>query len=172
MWVEAAKASVKRIAGGDLGSFQTISQMRQLVNASLVDPVVIETARSIVVACPSRDLTCRAVAVRDWLADHFQFIHDPNGVELLSSPRYMLDKIAARGYAQGDCDDVAILGAALGKAVGLRARFVLAGFEGPRGPFRHVFCILRGLDSWYSLDVTKPQRPMLPIVNRTEQREV
>lgn len=168
----AARASVERIAGGDLGSFQTTGKMRGLVNGALTDPLVIETARSVVTFCNSRDYDCRAQQIRSWLAEHFQFINDPYGVELLSTPRYLLNAIATRGYAQGDCDDVSILAATLGKAVGLRAKFVLVGFEGPRAPFRHVFTILRGSKSWYSMDVTKPQRPDLPKVTRAQEVEV
>lgn len=165
-------ASVSHISSGDAGSRQTVQKMRSLVNASLTDPRVVEAARAAVVLCPTRDLDCRAMQIRSWMADHFVFINDPTGVELLSTPVYMLATIQQRGFAQGDCDDAAILAAALGKAVGLRARFVLAGFEGPRGPFRHVFAALKGRQVWYGMDVTKPQRPGLPQVNRTQEVEV
>jgi transglutaminase-like putative cysteine protease len=167
-----ATVNVQRIAGGDLGALQTISRMRQLVNSSLTDPAVIQTARSVVALCPPRDINCRAQSIREWLSDHFQFENDPRGVELITTPRYLLDRIAARYYAQGDCDDAAILGAALGKAVGLRARFVILGFHRPAAPYSHVFTILRGAGVWHSLDVTKPARGPFPPVSRSSQVEV
>ena len=162
-----ATVNVQRIAGGDLGSFQTVAKMRQLVNASLADPAVIETARSVVALCVPRDYDCRAQAIRTWLADHFQFESDPRGVELVASPRYMLEQIARRYYVQGDCDDAAVLGAALGKAVGLKAQFVIVGFNRQGAPFSHVFAILRGSSRWFSLDVTRPARGPFPTVART-----
>lgn len=91
---------------------------------------------------------------------HWRFVRDPTGIELLHRPERLLDQIAAGGYAIGDCDDAAILGAALGKAVGFSARFVVLGFFGPRGPFSHVYTELWTGTGWRELDITRtPQRP-------------
>jgi transglutaminase-like putative cysteine protease len=70
--------------------------------------------------------------------------------------------IAAQGYARGDCDDVAILGAALGKAAGFPARFVLLGFGGPMAPYQHVFTEIGTRQGWMNLDVTRPRHPPIP----------
>lgn len=68
----------------------------------------------------------------------------------------MLQKIFKEGAANGDCDDVAILGAALGMAVGLPASFVLVGFD-RNEPFQHVYTELyTGLQGWAEMDVTAP----------------
>lgn len=148
------------IFGGDLGAMQTLGRMRRLVNQSLADPLVIETARSIVenAGLQGRDELGKYLAIRDWMEEHLAFMPDPLGVELLSTPRYMLDRIRRTQFVSGDCDDAAILGAALGKAVGLRAKFRALGFVSPRRPFQHVYTLLLINGRWANLDTTRSQR--------------
>ncbi len=167
------RITVHQIPAGDAGAFATLDRMRSLVNASLVDPVVIETARAIVAAIAPRRYADQVAALRSWIADHFLFVKDPYGVELLSTPRLMLDTIAARFFVRGDCDDAAILAAALGKAIGLRARFVALGFVGPRAPLIHVFAQLNipGGDVWREMDTSRPGGPA-PESTRAVMREV
>lgn len=90
------------------------------------------------------------------MAARFRFLRDPAGVELVHHPRVLLDRLRKEGYVQGDCDDAAILGAALGKVIGLPARFVVVGFRGPRGPLTHVYAEVSDGSRWVDLDVTAP----------------
>jgi transglutaminase-like putative cysteine protease len=126
-------------------------------------PLVVETANGIVSMVASRDYYAMALAIREWLTRNFKFVPDPVGGELLRDPEYQLREYLARGQITGDCDDAAVLGAALGKAVGIRAKFVAVGFRNP-GPLAHVFAVLTGpvgraIGSGgigVDLDVTKP----------------
>jgi hypothetical protein len=155
------------IAGGDFGSRQTLAKMRTLVNAALAQPLVVNTAKEIVKLCPPGAFECQALAIGRWLADHFLFIRDPLGVELLHEPRYMLQVIDTRAFFQGDCDDAAVLGAALAKAVGLRARFRAIGFR-RGGLLSHVIADVRTPSGWVQYDVTRPaQFTRLPQVARS-----
>ncbi|MGH8906850.1 MAG: transglutaminase domain-containing protein [Egibacteraceae bacterium] len=164
-----ATASVQRIAGGDLGAQQTLQRMRDVVNHSLRDPVIIETARGIAAQAPPRDLLGIVRAIYDYLQDHFQFVPDPRGVETLATPRYLLDRIERHSFAEGDCDDAAILAAALGKAVGLRAKYRAVGFAAPNGPLTHVYTLLHAGGRWVRLDPTKPlSRPIPPAARAYE----
>lgn len=163
---------VSNLSFGDAGTAQTVAAMRRLVNDSLTDPVVVGTGRSIAASCVPRDIDCQISQIAEWARDHFMFVRDPGGVETLSTPRFMLDTIATRVYAQGDCDEAAILTAAIGKSIGIPARFILLGFAGPTGPMAHVFTSLRGSRSWISLDVTRPARGYLPAASRYSEVEV
>lgn len=146
--------------------------MRRVVRGSLTDPLVIETARRIVAVLPPRDHDAHALAVRAFLAEHLQFVRDPHGVEMLSTPHYLLTEIARRYMVQGDCDDAAILGAALAKAIGLRARLVAVGFYNRSAPLSHVYTVVQGR-RWHSLDTTRPARLLVePPVARTLSVEV
>jgi transglutaminase-like putative cysteine protease len=159
------------MGAGDIGTAQTVHKMKQLVNKSLTDPVVIQTARGIALQYYQRDKDAQAQGIRSFMQEHFQFINDPRGVELLVTPRAMLDTIAKRYVVSGDCDEAAILGAALGKAIGLQARFALLAFQG-RGSYAHVYAILRGTSGWVSLDTTRPLRGPFPAVMRQTTVEV
>jgi transglutaminase-like putative cysteine protease len=144
---------------GDQGTAQTLAAMRRLVNESLTDLKLRTVALQSVEGC-GRNLECQYRALRRWLVSHWQFVRDPSGIELIHRPERLLDQIRTQGYALGDCDDAAILGAALGKIVGFPARFVVLGFFGPSRPFSHVFTELWVTQSWCELDVTRtPQRP-------------
>jgi hypothetical protein len=93
-------------------------------------------------------------------------LSDPSGVELLHDPVLLLEDIRERGQARGDCDDVAVLGAALGGAMGLSARFVVVGFRGPNEPFEHVWTELYDGTTWRELDVTRPRNAEAPATTR------
>lgn len=166
------------ILSGDAGAASTLDRMRGLVNASLSVPLVVETATGIVSSIPSRDYFGMAQAVRAWLARNFKFVPDPVGLELLRDPEYQLREWMTRGQIIGDCDDAAILGAALGKAVGINAKFVAVGFRDP-GPLVHVYAVLTGpvgraigsAGAGVDLDVTRPLGARAKIV-RAIQRQV
>lgn len=96
-------------------------------------------------------------AIRSWLVRRFTFVPDPRGVELLKSPRYMLQEWEQDGEIRGDCDDAAILGASLALASGYRVRWILLGFH-PGHPFKHVYAEASrdGGPPWTDFDVTRP----------------
>lgn len=141
---------------GDAGALATLRRMAALVNQSLADATVRDAAQQIVRYEPVRDDVGQALAIRQWLGDKVQFIPDPRGVEVLTSPAQMLRDIDARGVTLGDCDNAAVLGAALGKAIGLRAQFVVLGFVDPKAPYTHVYARLQTRNGWVELDTTRP----------------
>ena len=150
--------AVSTIDRGDAGSLQTLGKMRALVRASIRDAAVVQAARAIVRFIFPRRYAEQIGALRSYLSEHFQFVKDPSGMELLSTPRHMLDTIARAYFVQGDCDDAAILAAALAVSVGFRVRFVAVGFGDATSPLVHVFAEvnLPGSDRWYDMDTTRP----------------
>ncbi len=168
-------ATRETIAYGDYGATQTIERMRALANESLAVPLVVETARGIVSTVASRDYLQMAQAIRAWLARNFKFVPDPMGVELLSTPEYQLRQYRNSGVIMGDCDDAAVLGAALAKAVGIGARFVAVGFRPYPAPLTHIYTVLTGPPKraipFVDLDITKPAR-VTPSFQRVVQRTV
>lgn len=147
--------AVADIARGDAGTRETLQRMRSLVNRSLAIPVVRGTAVNLMRAVVPRARGEQIRAVRRFLTDRVQFLRDPVGVELLHDPVWLLREIQTRYYVTVDCDDVAILGAALGKAAGLKARFVAVAFYDPVAPYSHVWAELFDGDQWRDLDVTR-----------------
>lgn len=135
-------------------------------------------ARTPPVVVASDDLTWRAQSegeaarrIRAFLADRVRFVHDPPGVELIRTPDLMLETILARGHAIGDCDDVAVLGAALAMAAGLSCRYVLVALH-PSDPFEHVYTEVLTPEGAIELDTTRPaQMPDGVTIHRVGYRE-
>lgn len=98
--------------------------------------------------------------------EYLSFVPDPLGVELLATPHYLLTRVRDRQFVSGDCDDAAILGAALGKAVGLPAKFRVLAFGSPQLPFQHVYTLLLVRGRWANLDTTRSSRFAPPVPAR------
>lgn len=151
--VPSARYKLIPIGEGFTGTAATIRQLVQRARAAAQTQTVQDAAHSIV--GPHARAYASAKAVRRFLADKIMFQADPIGVELLRWPPTMLEEISTEGVAFGDCDDVATLGAALGIALGLAARFVVLAFT-PTGPFEHVYSELFAGGDWVELDTTRP----------------
>lgn len=160
-----------RIPGGDLGTFATLGHMRSLANQGAYHPLTVSLG-SLIVEGVGDNRPLQAAAIRSWLQSSIRFHRDPFGVELIREVPEMLALVRARGLALLDCDDVSILGAALGKAIGLPARFVVLGFGNGLGaaPYRHVYTELFDGARWREMDITRPSN--LPPVSRVARRYV
>jgi transglutaminase-like putative cysteine protease len=134
---------------GFAGTRFTIDKMRQLARNGKVDPVVIKTARLIVRNSPEKDYETEAEAIYNYVRRNVRYTRDPQAVELVQSPRVTLRE------GHGDCDDIAILIAALAEAVGMQAAF-LAVKADRRVPneFSHVLAIIHTQEGWRGADTT------------------
>jgi len=148
----ATKVLSYTISDKDRGTAQTLRIMSSIVNESLLDPYVREYTKQVVQYANPRNNLELATTINNFLSDHFQFIRDPSGIELLHTPRYMIEKIAKGYLFQADCDDFAILAASMAKAVGMPATFVVYAFPQSKGEFAHVFTISKVSDKWYPYD--------------------
>lgn len=149
-------------SGADTRIVQTVALMRQQAREASIDPLVRETAARIVFGVPGSDGTMQARILREWVASRTVFLADPLYTEALHEPAAMVQGILRRGVIQLDCDDVAVLTAALGLSIGLRARFIVVGFRSPAAPFQHVWCELSGVGrtAWVVVDPTRPSQPI------------
>jgi hypothetical protein len=160
---------------GDTGTIFTLLTMRGLVFKDYLQPIIRLTAMDIVHGIGGKDGVEQAQAIREWLESNTEFLRDPAGVEMLEGPAWTAKRILTHGRAYLDCDAVAVLGAALGKSVGLRARFKAIAFETPKSPFRHVFAELAspvGPPQWVDMDVQRMQQNLPPNVTRVLPIEV
>lgn len=144
------------IVAGDEGARQTLRLMQKIVRQALRDPVVLERAVQVIRSAPAHNQLAELRAIRAFLTRHVRYVNDPDAFELLRLPDYQLDRIAAGGEAEGDCDDVAILAATLALAIGRPARFVAVGFGGPEEPFSHVWAEALVDGFWREMDTTRP----------------
>lgn len=87
-----------------------------------------------------------AGAIYDWMKYNIIYTRDPYMVERLQSPDVTLR------VKSGDCDDMAILGAALLESLGIPVRFHLTG-NAP-GQYSHIFIDYKFSGTWHPFDVT------------------
>lgn len=161
----AVRATLGAIPTGDAGTRTTLIRMRQLARAGRWHPRVRTLAMQIVRGLGGRDGVMQAAALRDWLERNVEFLRDPDGIEALHTPEAMLRLLLTYGPPLAiDCDDAAILAAALAGSIGLRSRFVAVGFLSPAAPFRHVWAEVAPPSSsqWMEMDVTRAAQA-LPI---------
>lgn len=100
-----------------------------------------------------KDYLGEILAINAWVSERVHYINDPLHVELLKDPQRICEEIAAKGFARGDCDDIAVLMATMCLQVGRDAQFVVAGF-GKKGSYSHVFARVKDPRSgqWVVLD--------------------
>lgn len=148
-------------ANGRVEAKNTMEQMRKNIRESLKAPIVWETAKAIVAGVGPRDEVNQAAAIRKWVAAKFRFVKDPIGVELLETPTYLLGKVKAQGYVQGDCDDAATISCALLMSIGIPCRLAAVAFGDKSAGYSHVFAVADPRDrfgnkSVVEFDVTRP----------------
>lgn len=113
------------------------------------------TIEDVVRYVEARDRLSQMAAIYDWFMRHWTYLNDPNEVELVKDPERLLEEIARKGRALGDCDDASVFLAASVRTIGAPARFARATFtrsgaaavrQGLRGdsdPHSHVFVVAR-----------------------------
>jgi transglutaminase-like putative cysteine protease len=166
--------SFSTIPWGDHGVEQTLNLMADMVSAAVDVPVVVYTARRLAVMGGVRNEVGQANTIRAWLASVWRFVDDPRDRELLVTPDELLQSFERDGVIAGDCDEAAVLGAALAKAVGFQVCLYALAFpdDNPQGDkFQHVYAAILTDDGLeVSLDVTRPRGPV-PTVTRIMQVE-
>lgn len=139
---------------GDRGAYSTLRIMKRIVHESMRDPVVLDAAKTVIRSAGGKNREEQARHIAGWVAQSIRFVRDPYGIETIHTPRYMLDRIKTQGMFEADCDDYAVLSAALAKAVGLRTKFVIMGFLSKRAPWSHVYTMAQTPGGWYPFDVS------------------
>jgi transglutaminase-like putative cysteine protease len=153
--------------GTNESALATMRNMAKRARSCVRSKEVIDTANRIISVVPSRDRVAQIDAIREWLSQHFRFVSDPIGVELLRDPAEAIQRINRGGFTQGDCDEAAMLGAALGMANGISARFRALAFA-RNAPYTHVIAdLIDDNGHWCALDITRPQGFIAPDAART-----
>jgi len=124
--------------------------MEELVRGSLRVELTRQYARHIMGGSGSPIV--RAQRLKEWLTPRYRFEPDPLELEVISAPDLQLCRFQVDGFVSGDCDDLAVLVAALGILAGLRPRFVVIALE-TGGPFEHVWTELWDGMRWLDYDL-------------------
>lgn len=116
------------LASGDSGVLTTIQAMTHLTQTIQSNPLLVRALSDIKqLAGTGQYGTTRdvfAIAAFYWLRSKITFCSDPQRIELLRDPLILLNDIYTRGSACVDCDEMAILGVAILRAVGFQTVFI------------------------------------------------
>jgi len=130
--------------------------MSRLADGGAHDPAVIAAAHDIVRGVRERDDVATMDAMLQFVRARMRYTPDPVDVELVKSPRVLLEESARDpgGKFVGDCDDASTLLASLLACVGIRSRFCVVPADGRRpGEWSHVYVSAATSDGWWiSLD--------------------
>lgn len=145
---------VVRVPKGRRGALATASLMGDLMREGARDFYVRQRAIDVFrrAGVPAKDRLGEVVSLFDWVQRNVRYTRDIFQVELLHTPRRILELRA------GDCDDMAILLGAMLLSTGHPVRLVLAGFR-PSKPhlYSHVYLEALVGRRWLPLDPTVDQ---------------
>jgi hypothetical protein len=93
-----------------------------------------------------RNVDLIASAIYSWMVRNINYVRDPWNIERIQSPDVTLRQKA------GDCDDHAILGAALLQSLGIHTGFRIVSRTGNQ--YDHIYAVYRSPEGWKSFDTT------------------
>lgn len=133
-----------------MGAKQTLTKMAELANTGSRDLLVRQLAIELSGKFLQKDYEAEACRCLSFCRDNIRYIRDIYSVEVLQYPRQTLE------IGAGDCDDKAILCAALLASIGHRVRFVAIAFM--PGHYSHVWLqtYLPRPGKWLDLEPTEP----------------
>ena len=150
------------IGAGDTSVEATLLFMKQLILKSDMEDkerLIKETAKNIVKDIPSSDHYGQIKAITRWVRLNLKYARDIYGVEELTSPyRIIYNILNGRNTHSSDCDDFAILLAALLRALGFRTRLEAIAVQTQNYNHARMAVYIGG--SWVVIEGTKPQYPV------------
>ena len=148
----ASSYHLAALPDGAPGTAATVAIMAQLAAGAhgAQSPAIRDLAVSIVAGVPGMDFAGELAAVLGWVRSHCTYRLDPVDLERVQTPAVSLEQRA------GDCDDLAVLVAALVGALGHPSRFVTGGMM--RGAWSHVWLEADAGGRWLALDACDPDR--------------
>lgn len=132
------------------GTRDTLVIMRKLVQRYKRDPMIRDTAVSLISGVAQRDWTNEVRALLEYARDRIRYTRDINRVETIQTPPVTMELEA------GDCDDKSTLLASLLESVGHPSRFVAVGYQ-ESGRYSHVYVETKIGSAWVPLDPTAPK---------------
>ena len=73
--------------------------------------------------------------------------------EIVRTPGFMVQDYESLGYIEGDCDDIAVLVAALLRSLGKKVRLTAIQSQSP-DEYDHVFTEVQTNEGWLPIDIT------------------
>jgi transglutaminase-like putative cysteine protease len=145
-----------RVPSGKPGTLAVARIIGRIIVAGARDFFVRQRAIQILREAGARpkDRLGEACALFRWVQANVRYTRDILRVELLHTPRRMLELKA------GDCDDMTILLGSMLRSTGHPVRIVLCGFRRDRpDSYSHIYPEVHVQGRWIALDATMPHAP-------------
>lgn len=134
------------IPEGREGIKATLKLMVQIARRTRATLPVRVNAQRIVQGCPTNDGMCEAASLQSWVRDNIRYVRDVRDVETIQFPEQTLQ------LKSGDCDDMALLLAAMLESIGFQTRFCAVGLNGLN--YSHVLTqVMVPGSGWLSAEV-------------------
>lgn len=150
-----------QLPDGNAGTMGTLWVMAACVDDAIESggPVVRLATR--IAAQAGRGIMAQLRAVYDYLAKSITFKRDPVALEHVRHPDQLAIELEQHGHTAGDCDDVATLGAALLRGMGIKPALVVVSAK-PNRTFHHVLFAAWHGRRWVYLDPQERMFDRLP----------
>jgi hypothetical protein len=132
------------LSDGQRGTWQTIDAMVKLCHEAVLDEQVRQAALAICAPVAGHDFDGEVRRLYEWVRDNVTFRRDPLNVERVQTP------INTLNFKTGDCDDQALLLAALLSSLGHPCQFIVQAADGETPD--HVYLEAALGNQWVSLD--------------------
>lgn len=148
------RVQVVRVPHGNQGTLETARIISRMICEGAKDFYVRQKAIEIFRAfrIPAKDRWGEVRSLFEWVRRNIRYTRDIFRVELLHTPRRMLELRA------GDCDDMSILLGSMLVSTGHPVRLVLVGFR-PDKPhlYSHIYPEVNVRGRWIPIDATMPR---------------
>lgn len=153
---------------GDEATFAAVAAIEHEIKVGAVQPDVISQARRIADATPGDDPEGLAAQILAWLTSVWRYVDDPTAAEYIAPAVDSLEQLRLQSSILGDCDDVTVLGGAIGRALGFDVSITVVAFADNPWAFTHVWASLLTPDGPpVSLDILKPAAGSVPPIARS-----
>lgn len=144
------------IGDGDQAIYRTLDVMNAVLARSAADFSVLGAAWEIIGHdAPPGTVLARVERVFRFVSTRLRYTYDPPGLEWFKTPAAALREISLVGTFAGDCDDAAVLLAALLRGVGVPTRFVVMS-QRADGDLHHIYVEAAVGGRWLALDPIVP----------------
>ncbi len=136
--------------------YNTLNRMKDVINRSIRNWKVRDFAAWIVSRVAPHDKLGEAQAIFDFVQQRVRYCHDPSGLEMLTTPDILIDKIRSGNIPTEDCDGFTILLLSLLKSLGFLVALRAAGYR-PDKKFSHVYGLVNIKDRWVPFDAIRKE---------------
>ena len=118
-------------------AWSIISAIQFVIEQFGRDPRIRAATLPLLTSRINNDIRSHANTVAQWVMRKMVYLPDPDGGEFIQTPLVLLNTIAKKGVAYGDCDDHVVLLGAMLTSIGIPARAVAAKLHGA-AHYNHV----------------------------------